>query len=90
MKRGRPVRRSKNGPERKIPAWMCIQGIPDLLILYNNRWATLENKRSKKAHKQPNQEYYVNKMDEMSFSRFIYPENKEQIMGELESYLKKE
>ena len=31
MKRGRPVRRSKNGPERKIPAWMCIQGIPDLL-----------------------------------------------------------
>lgn len=67
-----------------------IQGIPDLLILYNNRWATLENKRSKKAHKQPNQEYYVNKMDEMSFSRFIYPENKEQIMGELESYLKKE
>lgn len=67
-----------------------IQGIPDLLILYNNRWATLENKRSKKAHKQPNQEYYVNKMDEMSFSRFIYPENKEEIMGELESYLKKE
>lgn len=67
-----------------------IQGIPDLLILYNNRWATLENKRTKNAHKQPNQEYYVNKMNDMSFSRFIYPENKEEIMGELESYLKKE
>ena len=67
-----------------------IQGIPDLLILYNNRWATLENKRTKNAHKQPNQEYYVNKMNDMSFSRFIYPENKEKIMGELELYLKKE
>lgn len=67
-----------------------IQGIPDLLILYNNRWATLENKRTKNAHKQPNQEYYVNKMNDMSFSRFIYPENKEEIMGELELYLKKE
>lgn len=67
-----------------------IQGIPDLLILYNNRWATLENKRTKNAHKQPNQEYYVNKMNDMSFSRFIYPENKEEIMDELELYLKKE
>jgi hypothetical protein len=67
-----------------------IQGIPDLLILYNNRWATLENKRTKNAHKQPNQEYYVNKMNDMSFSRFIYPENKEEIIGELELYLKKE
>lgn len=66
-----------------------IQGIPDLLILYNNRWATLENKRTKNAHKQPNQEYYINKMNDMSFSRFIYPENKEEIMGELELYLKK-
>jgi len=60
-----------------------IQGIPDLLILYNKKWATLENKRNAKASKQPNQEYYVNKMDNMSFSRFIYPENKEQTLKEL-------
>ena len=60
-----------------------IQGIPDLLVLYKNKWATLENKKSAKASKQPNQEYYVNKMNEMSFSRFIYPENKDQVLDEL-------
>lgn len=60
-----------------------IQGIPDLLILYKKMWATLENKRSANAPKRPNQEYYVDKMDEMSFSRFIYPENKDQVLDEL-------
>lgn len=60
-----------------------IQGIPDLLILYKDKWATLENKRNAKASKRPNQEYYVNKMDEMSFSRFICPENKDMVLSEL-------
>ncbi len=62
-----------------------IQGIPDLLILYKDMWATLENKRSADAPKRPNQEYYVNKMNEMSFSRFIFPENREEILRELEN-----
>lgn len=64
-----------------------IQGIPDLLILYKNKWATLENKRTAKAHRQPNQEYYVNKMNDMSFSKFIYPENKEEVLTDLKNYL---
>lgn len=62
-----------------------IQGIPDLLVLYNDRWASLECKKSESARKQPNQEYYVEKLDSMSFSRFIFPENKEEVLRELQS-----
>lgn len=60
-----------------------IQGIPDLIILYNKKWATLENKKHAKAEHQPNQDYYVSKMNDMSFSRFIYPENKDSVLEEL-------
>ena len=60
-----------------------IQGIPDLLVLYKNKWASLENKKSANAKRQPNQEYYVNKMNEMSFSRFICPENKDDVLNDL-------
>lgn len=60
-----------------------IQGIPDLLILHKDKWATLECKKSQDASHQPNQDYYVDKMNNMSFSRFIYPENKEQVLEDL-------
>ena len=60
-----------------------IQGIPDLLVLYKDKWASLELKANSRAKKQPNQEYYVGLMNEMSFSRFVCPENKEDILNEL-------
>ena len=65
-----------------------IQGIPDLTILYKNKWAALECKKSMRAKKQPNQEYYVGRMNKMSFSRFICPENKEEILNELQQSFK--
>lgn len=65
-----------------------IQGIPDLLILHNNKWATLEGKKSAKEHHQPNQDHYVEKMNDMSFSRFIYPENKEEVLDDLQRTLR--
>lgn len=61
-----------------------LQGIPDLLILFNDKWAALECKQHAGAKKQPNQEHYVGKMDEMSFSRFICPENKEEVLHDLQ------
>ena len=63
-----------------------IQGIPDLLILYRNRWAALEGKKSASASHRPNQAYYVNLMNDMSFAAFIYPENKDEVLSDLYSY----
>lgn len=66
-----------------------IQGFPDWTIFYEDKWAVLEMKRERGASKQPNQEYYVESLDKMSFSRFVYPENKDEVLDELDMLFKK-
>ena len=66
------------------------QGIPDLLVLYRDKWAALEVKRSESEYRKavtgkgrPNQDYKVERMNKMSYAAFIYPENEEKIFSEL-------
>lgn len=61
-----------------------IQGFPDLTILKDDKWACLETKRGSSAHKQPNQDIYISKLDSMSFGRFISPENKDEVLNDLQ------
>ena len=65
-----------------------IQGIPDLTVLYRDKWAMLECKRSEGESHQPNQDYYVKRLDGMSFSRFIFPENRDSVLADLDAHFR--
>lgn len=66
-----------------------IQGFPDWTVLYGDKWAVLEMKRERGARKQPNQEYYVDRLNNIGgFSRFVFPENKDEILDELDILFK--
>lgn len=62
-------------------------GIPDLTVFFEDRWATLEVKKDKDADQQPNQDYYVELMNGMSYSSFVYPENKDEVLRGLQRAL---
>lgn len=97
MDEGRFKTKLKTEIERRFPGSMVVhlspsdrQGIPDLLVLFpNGKWAALEGKRDystycKESGKRPNQEYYVEEMNKGGYAAFIYPENKDDILDELE------
>lgn len=65
-----------------------LQGVPDLIVLHKNKWAALEVKDSYMAPRQPNQEYYVDLMDDMSMAAFVFPENRDSIFDELHTFFK--
>lgn len=64
------------------------QGIPDLAIFWKDKWAMLEGKREEDAPVRPNQRYWVDHFNKMSFCSFIYPENKEEVLNALERAFK--
>jgi hypothetical protein len=61
-----------------------LQGVPDYILLWRNKWAMLEVKAYRDAEHQPNQDYYVQILNRMSFAAFIYPENEEDVLRELQ------
>lgn len=65
-----------------------IQGIPDLVVLWKDKWASLEVKNNANAAHRPNQDYYVETMNNMSFSAFVFPENKEDVLNAMERSFK--
>lgn len=67
-----------------------IQGIPDLLILYGNKWAALECKTNPKSSIRPNQMYYVTEMNRMSYASFVSPQTKVDVLYQLQAYFGKE
>jgi hypothetical protein len=65
-----------------------IQGIPDWLFLWRDRWFALEFKRSKTAKKRPNQKFYVDLLGKMSYAAFVYPENENEVLDEIRRTLR--
>jgi hypothetical protein len=66
------------------PDAMDVQGIPDILILYGDRWAMLECKRSSNSSLQPNQNHYLELFNAMSFCEIIYPDIEEMVLNDLQ------
>lgn len=64
-----------------------LQGVPDLVIFCGDRYAFLEVKASESARAQPNQNYWIQKLDSMSFAAFIYPSNEQEVLRALERAL---
>jgi len=65
-----------------------IQGFPDILILYKGRWAALECKKSSAEPYRPNQEYYIDLINSLSFASVIYPAIEEEVLNDLRKALR--
>lgn len=66
-----------------------IQGFPDLLVLYGPLWVALECKKGPHEHYQPNQQYYIDQLNHMGMACAIYPENKDEVLDNMNWYFSK-
>lgn len=81
--------------EKRFPGVMIlkndpnyIQGIPDLMVIYGQKWAALEVKLDENAKHRPNQDFYIRKMNDMGFAAFIFPQNEKEIIDAMERSFK--
>jgi len=84
-------KRFRKRVERRFPGCFIlkndaefVQGIPDMIILFEDRWAILEFKDHKNSAYQPNQKYYIAQLNEMSYAAVVYPENIEEVWHDLQ------
>lgn len=83
----------KDEIKRRLPGSVIIkqdpnasfQGVPDLLVLFEDKWALLETKRGEKSARQPNQPHYIEKFGKMSFAAFVNPDNMDEVLDDLQS-----
>jgi hypothetical protein len=61
------------------------QGVPDWIVLIGPLWAALEVKANESSRRQPNQGYFVEQLNNMSFAAFVYPENENEVLDALQS-----
>lgn len=80
--------------ERLFPGCLVVkndsgyrQGIPDLAIFLGKKWAFLEVKASATARERPNQRFYIERLSQMGFAAFIYPENEAEVLSALQQAL---
>lgn len=83
-------RKFKNMLEQSYPGCVLVdinpeqfRSFPDLLFLYDKFWATFEMKRTVGSAVRPNQPYWVEKLDNMSFSRFVEPGTAKEVLDDL-------
>ncbi len=61
------------------------RSMPDMIILAPAcYWAALEFKRSKNSPHRPNQDHHIERLRKKGYATFVYPENLEVVLDELE------
>lgn len=64
-----------------------LQGVPDILMLLEDTWFAFEVKATKTSSRRPNQEWWIDILNRQSYASFVYPENEEEVIREVQQSL---